>query len=138
MRRNSSLTLRATTAAHPRRRLLLGVLISATVAGAPTVARPGTAMAGAGLPRWPDHPNWQRLVPAPPGDQVTPVRVVRTAGSVTNPQALTGQRHGSTVLTVAPGGPAASVVLDFGHEVGGEPDVNVSGSGPGADTPALP
>jgi len=79
------------------------------------------------LPAWPDNPNWQSLVPGPASDDVKPVSVVRTHGNVTNAGALTGS-GGSTVLTVAPGGPSAIVVLDYGREVGGTPYLGVADS----------
>jgi hypothetical protein len=103
--------------------LTLVVVPSANAAASPPPA---------GLPTWPANPDWQGLVPGPSSDDVKPVGVVRTHGAVTNPNALTGQGGGSTVLTVEPGGPAAIVVLDFGKEVGGTPYVNVSGSTPTA------
>ena len=87
-----------------------------------------------GLPTWPNNPNWQSLVPGPSSDDVRPVGIVRTHGSVTNAGALTGQGSGATVLTVTPGGPSAIVVLDFGKEVGGTPYVNVSASSPASNT----
>jgi hypothetical protein len=78
------------------------------------------------LPTWPANPNWQSLVLGPPSDDVRPVRVVRTVGSVSNPGVLVGQGTGATVLTVPQGGAPAAVVLDFGKEVGGTPYIVVS------------
>ncbi|WP_344505356.1 alpha-L-rhamnosidase C-terminal domain-containing protein [Dactylosporangium maewongense] len=79
------------------------------------------------VPTWPENVNWQALVPGPSSDDVLPVGITRTLGSVTNADALLG-KGGETVLTVEPGGPPAVVVLDYGHEVGGTPYVNVSRS----------
>jgi hypothetical protein len=121
--------------------ILLGTLIGALPAGSaaagaaspqPPVAAAATLSGGSGLPTWPASPDWQGLVPGPSSDDVKPVSVVRTHGSVTNPQALTGA-GGSAVMTVEPGGRPAVVVLDYGHEVGGTPYVTVS-----ANTPSAP
>jgi hypothetical protein len=61
---------------------------------------------------------------------VRPVSIVRTSGSVTNPGALT-QGTGSTVLTTSSTSSPATVVVDFGKEVGGTPFATVSSSGSG-------
>ena len=105
------------------RRLSVGVSLVAVLA-ATTACQP---FGDLGLPTWPDNPNWQSLVAGPASDDVKPVGIVRTHGNVTNAGALTGSSSGSTVLTVAPGGPPAIVVLDYGHEVGGTPYLNVCG-----------
>ena len=82
----------------------------------------------AALPTWPDNPNWQSLVLGPSSDDVRPVRVVRTAGSVSNAGVLVGQGTGTASLTVPQGGAPAAIVLDFGKEVGGTPYIVVSSS----------
>src|SRR5258708_5011692 len=68
----------------------------------------------AALPTWPANPNWQSLVLGPSSDDVRPVRVVRTVGSVSNAGVLVGQGTGTASLTVPQGGSPAAVVLDFG------------------------
>ncbi|AWS43727.1 alpha-L-rhamnosidase C-terminal domain-containing protein [Streptosporangium sp. 'caverna'] len=103
----------------------MSLVMALTMAMLPT----GDSLAAA-LPTWPANPNWQSLVPGPSSDDVRPVRIVRTQGSVTNAGVLAGQGTGSAVLTVAPGGQPAAVVLDFGKEVGGTPYVTVSSSTP--------
>jgi hypothetical protein len=120
-----------------RRHTLLRNLIGTAMAAALVVttsaaaATPVSALPSvAALPTWPDNPDWQSLVPGPRTDDVRPVSIVRTHGSVTNPGALTGQSTGSTVLTVPTGGRPAVVVLDFGKEVGGTPYMRVSASDP--------
>src|SRR5262245_763577 len=82
------------------------------------------------LPTWPTNPNWQALVPGPTSDNVRAAAVVRTHGSVTNASALTGQTTGSTTMTVTQGGSPAIIVLDYGKEVGGTPNVSVSAASP--------
>jgi len=77
------------------------------------------------LPDWPSDPGWQRYVPGPHSDDVIPVAIARTQGNVTNPEALI-RRNGTTTMTVAPGGPPAVIVLDYGQEVGGTPHLDVS------------
>jgi hypothetical protein len=78
----------------------------------------------AGLPTWPSNPNWQALVPGPTSDYVTAVSVRETAGNVTNANALIS--GGTATLS----GSGATILLDFGQEVGGNPRITVSsGSG---------
>ncbi|WP_062431628.1 alpha-L-rhamnosidase C-terminal domain-containing protein [Herbidospora daliensis] len=111
--------------------MTVGGLVSLVTALVVVMLPAGGPLAAA-LPTWPANPNWQSLVPGPSSDDVRPVRIVRTQGSVTNAGVLAGQGSGSAVLTVAPGGQPAAVVLDFGKEVGGTPYVTVSASTPRA------
>jgi hypothetical protein len=114
------------------RRLVVPALVASVIAA--TVAVVATQHpAAAALPTWPANPNWQSLVPAPSGDDVRPVSVVRTQGSVTNAAALV-QGSGTTVMTVPAGGQLAAIVLDFGKEVGGTPYITVSASTPSSNT----
>jgi hypothetical protein len=80
----------------------------------------------AALPTWPANPNWQSQVLGPSSDDVRPVRIVRTVGSVTNAGVLVGQGTGTATLRVPQGGAPAAIVLDFGKEVGGTPYITVS------------
>jgi hypothetical protein len=89
-----------------------------------TTALPGRAVAAP--PTWPANPNWQALVPAPTSDNVRASSIIRTSGSVTNAAGLAGQGTGSTVLTTTSASSPATVILDFGKEVGGTPFANVS------------
>jgi hypothetical protein len=82
----------------------------------------------AALPMWSDDPNWESLVLGPSSDDVRPVRVVQTVGSVSNAGVLVGQGTGTATLTVPQGGSPAAIVLDFGKEVGGTPYIVVSSS----------
>ena len=123
-------------AAHPtlerRRQVGARALVATLLAAALTVtASAYPATAADGLPQWPANPDWQSLVPGPASDDVRPVGVVRTHGSVTNPAALTAG-SGQAVMTMEPGGPPAIVVLDYGREVGGTPYVTVGSSTPTA------
>lgn len=104
----------------------LGMLMAVALALTPSAS---PAAAATGLPAWPENPDWQSLVPGPSSDDVRPVSVTRTHGSVTNPGALTGG-GGETVMTMQPGGPPAIIVLDYGQEVGGTPYVTVANSTP--------
>src|SRR5690348_11387673 len=117
-----------------RRIVIAQLFVVALTAALGVTASGGSALAAGPLPTWPTNPNWQSLVPGPLSDNVRPVSVVRTQGSVTNPGALTGQTTGTTVLTVSPGGASAAVVLDFGKEVGGTPYITVSSSTPSSNT----
>ena len=109
-------------------------LLATTIAADPVSASPParTQQHTDGLPMWPANPDWQSLVPGPKSDDVKPVRITRTHGSVTNAQALV-DGNGSTVLTMPPGGPPAIVVLDYGQEVGGTPYAAVSASTPASN-----
>src|SRR4051812_46051379 len=113
---------------HPRRarratrRALIGV--TAFLLGIAALPLP----AAAALPTWPANPNWQSLVPAPTSDSVRAVAVTRTSGTVTNAAGLAGSGTGSAVLTTSATSSPATVILDFGKEVGGTPFITVSSS----------
>ena len=84
-----------------------------------------TAAAGSSQsqdPQWPVQPGWERYVMAPANSDVTPMRVVRTSGSVTGAKALTdpGGKGGAT-LTKTSKGPSPAIVVDYGKDVGGVP-----------------
>jgi hypothetical protein len=111
---------------------LICAALSVVTAVAVTVLMPANPSAAA-LPTWPSNPNWQALVPAPTSDDVRPVSIVRTQGSVTNAGALVSG-SGTATMTVPSGGQPAAIVLDFGKEVGGTPYVTVSSSTPASNT----
>lgn len=100
--------------------------IGASVVAAALLVSPVPAGAAAtgngGLPGWPSGPDWQQYVEAPASLNLTPVRVVRVSGSVTNPGGIVAGGHGDTTLSrsAADTGPT-DVVLDYGHDVGGIP-----------------
>jgi Bacterial alpha-L-rhamnosidase C-terminal domain/Bacterial alpha-L-rhamnosidase 6 hairpin glycosidase domain len=83
-----------------------------------------------------DGVAWHRYVLGPQAPQVAPVSVVETRGDVTNPRALIGGGDAATLTTVA-GATPASVVLDFGRDVGGTPSVDVTALGAAAPTLTL-
>jgi hypothetical protein len=113
-----------------RRRLAGSRLLAGTVIGIVVAAILPAQVASAALPTWPSNPNWQSLVPAPTSDNVRAVSVTRTSGSVTNAGALVGQGTGTTTLRTTSSNSPATVVLDFGKEVGGTPYATVSSSTP--------
>ena len=121
------------TTRHQRRPVRAALCAVAGIVTAAAVALMPASPSGAALPTWPANPTWQSLVPAPSSDDVRPVSVVRTQGSVTNAQALV-QGSGTATLTVPSGGQPAAVVLDFGKEVGGTPYITVSASTPASNT----
>jgi hypothetical protein len=123
----------SSTRRGPARRTLAAAAVAGSVAAAAIAVVVLANPAAAALPTWPANPNWQSLVPGPSSDDVRPVSVVRTQGSVTNPGALT-QGTGTTVMTVPSGGQPAAIVLDFGKEVGGTPYITVSASTPSGST----
>lgn len=85
---------------------------------------PPTVPAGAAT--LPASPNWQQYVEGPATPNVSPVRVVWVSGGVTNPQGLIDPTKGPTTLTMAAGGPAPSVLLDYGKDVGGLPYFDIT------------
>src|SRR5690348_16798259 len=117
-RRHARLTTRKTLA------VAAACLAVAAACLAAATVLPGRATAT--LPSWPANPNWQSLVPAPISDSVRATTITRTSGTVTNAAGLAGQGTGSTVLTTSPTGNPATVILDFGQEVGGSPFITVS------------
>ncbi len=70
-------------------------------------------------PSWPPNPNWQAYVLATGAARLNPVRVVSTAGNVTNAAGLVSTGAGSTVLTWTGTGTAPAILLDYGKEVSG-------------------
>ncbi len=71
-------------------------------------------------------PPWQSYVETPSQPDVCPVAVVSTSGSVTGAANLLCGASGGATLTLADGGAAPAVVLDYGKEVGGVPYFAVS------------
>ena len=55
-----------------------------------------------------------------------PVEVVSTTGDVANAEALLTEHDGSATLTMAPGGIAPMIILDYGRDVGGLPVFEVT------------
>jgi len=92
----------------------------ATFAVVATVATVPSVIAGATVPDWPSYV----LGPATP--YVTPVRVVSTSGDVANPQGLVDPSKGPATLTRTLTGPAPSILLAYGQDVGGLPYFQVS------------
>lgn len=70
---------------------------------------------------------WDRYVLAPPRPDATPLAVVRTSGDVTGASLLMRPGRGAeATLTRRPGGPAPTIVVDYGEDVGGIPSVVVA------------
>jgi alpha-L-rhamnosidase len=87
------------------------------------------AVAAGGATRpleWPAHPDWQQFVLAPAADDVRPASIVSTSGDVTeaNTVANPSLAHPIT-LTMSPGEPQPSIVVDYGRDVGGVPYFDV-------------
>jgi hypothetical protein len=105
-----------------RRASLVLALVVLTLSA--IVAPAGAAPAQQSLPTWTSNPNWQALVLGSSNTNVKAVSVRETAGSVTNANALI--TSGTATLS----GSGATILLDFGKEVGGNPYITVSsGSG---------
>ncbi|MCX4834350.1 hypothetical protein OG746_37120 [Streptomyces sp. NBC_01016] len=69
--------------------------------------------------------DWRRYVRGPGQPTVRPVAVVSVSGDVIGADTLV-TRSGSATLTMAPGGPEASLVLDYGQNVAGIPFTEVT------------
>ena len=97
--------------------------LAATLCGALLVTPTAPAVAAP-----PNEDRWQKYVLGPRADDVRPVAVtgrgdVSAPGALSDSDASTG-----TVLTTQPGGPPASVLLDFGKGVSGTPYFDVAAS----------
>jgi alpha-L-rhamnosidase len=96
--------------------------------GSVAVAPGGGAGSGAATRplEWPAHPDWQQFVLAPATDDVRPASIVSTSGDVTeaNTVANPSLAHPIT-LTMNPGEPQPSIVVDYGRDVGGVPYFDV-------------
>ena len=78
-------------------------------------------------------PAWHRFVLGPSSEQVPPVDVA-SRGSVSDPRTLVRGKGRPATLTTVAGGTPASVVLDFGKDVAGTPNFDVTAV---AGTPTL-
>ena len=81
--------------------------------------------------------GWQSYLEQPSSTDVRPVSATVLSGSVANPRALTTDGHGTTSLTVTPGGPPAIVLLDYGVETEGTPYLSVKSSAITGTAPAV-
>ncbi len=108
-----------------RRLATVGVVITVTLA---LTAAPGLAVQtdsspfGGGL----GTSAWKSYVLGPAASDVHPARV-EGRGAVTHPQSLLSSPGPATTLTTVAGGTPASILLDFGKEVGGTPYLDLAG-----------
>jgi alpha-L-rhamnosidase len=131
----------------PRRRALIGALVLVLFAGltapigsdaaaAPPVfadvAGP-SAQSSIGLSKTPipENPSWRHYVLGDGALQARPVRIASSSGAVTNAEGLVDASTGPARLSWDGMGPAPTILLDYGREVGGLPYFDV-----GAVTPA--
>ena len=87
------------------------------------------AVAAGGATRpleWPAHPGWQQFVLAPSTDDVRPASILSTSGDVTEAKTATNPSLAHPItLTMHPGGPQPSIVVDYGRDVSGVPYFDV-------------
>jgi len=95
------------------RRVGVGLAIVALTLGLAGVGLPAASADASAASAKPASQPWDAYNLAPAQRTVTPVRVTRTTGTVSNPAAVLRGR--STTLT----GSGSSITLDFGEEVGG-------------------
>jgi alpha-L-rhamnosidase len=75
---------------------------------------------------WPAHPGWQQFVLAPSSDDVRPASILSTSGDVTEANTATNPSLSHPItLTMNPGGPQPSIVVDYGRDVSGVPYFDV-------------
>ena len=103
----------------------MAALVTASLTWTMLSAAPATAD-GSGR-----NDDWHKYVLGPDRTVVRPL-VVEPRGAVANAEALLDSDHGIATLSTSQGGAAASVLLDFGREIGGTPYFDVASSTPGA------
>lgn len=75
---------------------------------------------------WPSHPAWQSYDHTPTSAAVCPTAVTSTSGTVSNASGILCGGSGGTQLSMASGGAAPTIVLDYGKDVGGVPFFQVA------------
>jgi hypothetical protein len=78
-----------------------------------------------------ENPAWKGHVLGDGAPDARPLRVSSTSGAVTGAQGLVDPSKGPATLTYDGTGPAPTVVLDYGLEVGGLPFFNIGAVTPG-------
>src|SRR3954466_7622240 len=81
--------------------------------------------------------SWKNYVLGTGALDALPVRISSTSGDVTNAQGLVDPSKGPAKLNFVAGGPAPTIILDYGREVGGLPFFNVgsvTSAGPATST----
>jgi alpha-L-rhamnosidase len=89
-------------------------------------AAPGTTAAASSATARPPAADWHSYVETPKSPNVCPTAIHSTSGTVTGAQNLVCGRSGGATLTMTSGGPAPTIVLDYGREMGGLPYFDVS------------
>jgi len=98
-----------------RRAALLAAAMTAILTG------PSALPARAGS----DRLGWQSFLEQPRSSDVRPLSATVLSGSVSNARGVTSAGRGVTTLTVPSGGGQATILLDYGVEVEGAPNVDV-------------
>jgi len=109
----------ASTVGHRWRSIRRAALLAATMTAILTGPSALPARADS------DRLSWQSFLEQPRSGDVRPVSATVLSGSVTNARGVTSAGHGRTILTVPSGGSPATVLLDYGVEVEGAPNVEV-------------
>ena len=100
------------------------VLLSAVVIAVFTAG-----LAAAPVHAAPHQAGWQRYLEQPQGGDVKAVSATVLSGKVSNAGALTSRGRGFTTLTVTSANQPATLLLDYGEEVEGEPYIDVAHAG---------
>jgi hypothetical protein len=101
------------TPARSLRAIAIGTVVVCAVTSVPAAAAAHPA------------PAWHRYVLAPASPTVAPVSA-EGRGQVTRPDALVHSRGKPATLTTTAGATPASVVLDFGRDIAGTPQIDVT------------
>jgi alpha-L-rhamnosidase len=96
----------------------------AVLFAAPFFLFAGTTLAASDA--WPSNPQWQRYVQGPTNSDVYPIKIVSTAGAISNVHALLKRGSGVTTLRYDVGGTIPTIVLDYGKDVSGIPYFDIA------------
>jgi alpha-L-rhamnosidase len=109
---------------YPPKQTIVCVLNRAVFFAAPFLLLAGTTLTASDA--WPSKPQWQAYVQGPTNSYVYPIKIVSTAGAVTNADALRKMGSGVTTLRYDIGGTVPTIVLDYGKDVSGIPYFDVA------------
>lgn len=105
---------------------LLATVGAVPAASAASVTSAAPAVSSLSTTPWPSNPAWQSYDHTPTSATVCPTAVTSTSGTVSNAAGLLCGGSGGTQLSMASGGIAPTIVLDYGKDVGGIPFFRVS------------
>ena len=123
---------KGSTVKYRRSRKWLALPLTVTAALLISLAAPSAH----GEPR-PHSGSWQSYLKQPDSSNVQALSASVLSGNVSNARGLTAGGHGDTTLTVTPGGPPATILLDYGVDVEGSPYLDVGSYRSASGMPAM-